>query len=1756
MLQLDEALTCGEVDKLKKIISSVQEKADMYKHQQTDIIMSDDDIIFKYQNAFKALKKRSVDTPRYICISCERLCYKTNISKVNNKIQTRRNNPIWNDLMAYIEKEKINSEYICRYCDKKFRSGLLPPYYILNNLLANNVPECISSLNEFEKILIQRAKAFQTVVKMGTVFHEVIPERQKIQKVKDSTFYLPLPLEKTFNKLCAKTDPINLNSELCILVRNIPTKSKVIWEDLVNLRKIYQASKWLTERNFLYSGIVLPDTHNQLNLGNFNNMTVTVTTNNILYIHYMKKKENKTATALYQMLKIQNVPLDNREKNLDLMCFPDLYPFGKNGQYDEERPIKLQKHEYIKCRLTSKYPQFRLNQQYLFYLLHRANIRQLNRGIYHKMNIIDSRSRYTAVEYLEAMSKELLKSNLNAIFSALRNTEQYWRRPRSDLDCMTRHYGPATWFLTLSPSEWLWDDLGEYIREVNGWQDCSLSTSVLVAKDPISTSRFLDNKFRAMIDFICSKDFPIGEVTHYFWRREYQSRGIQHFHLLIWIKNAPIFGESSVEVSKFILQYISCKKPDENIAPLLYSRVDKHQQHRHNDYCLRSKKVGRKVVRRCRFGFPRPVTKILYMRNVATAIAGRKQLKHKSRLYDLPRTKDEVDINDYNPVLLTAWERNMDIQFIGEKSTLLTWYITKYVNKAGKSELSDFNLENCKNNKSKSLASVLWNYSLRFLTNRECGALEAADTLLSIPLYGTDCNTTIKWLNVNRIRQKKLKSRKEIEALDEESTDLFCSALVDDYYPNRVEELESVSLYEFAQWYDVTTTEPKNNLIEYYKIDSSHFLKRRQRACLINHYKYNVETQPEDYFFSLLLMFKPWRNLNNLKDNFDTYAEAFEKAKLHLTEALQYHEKVQELQKAFENAKQLVQQTDEELQQKNVSQDDPDNPIGIQNIEVGEAMQDFKNLGEKTDKNIDVSDMIAKLNADQLRVFDRVTDTVRSNASILRLYVSGEGESGKSFLIKTIKCWIKQNLNKDTALTAPTGIAAFNIDGLTVHRLLQLPVERGQTPKYKPLSTHVLKVLRTELKNVVLFIINEVSMISNLTLWYIHLRLTEIFDTNDIEDGWFGKKHILLFDDLLQLPPVREDYIFMQLSNDKFNKCVGSLTAINLWTMLFHYDELIINMRQQEDDTYRQLLSRIRIGSLTKFDYAVLKNKKISFKGNSLESRLKELCDYINNCSSNIVCLLPTRHMCDTLNKAMLSCTDSKEILLIAKDAIDCTSYLKKKVLKVLSNNDDDSSKTAGLSKEIVIKIGAKVMIRRNIDATLGLVNGTIATVVSIVRDISTDCVEKIKLLLPSGLEYLIKRVNVKFEVVDKAFVVRKQFPLCLSYGITIHKSQGLSLQSAVIDIGNCIFNCGQTYVALSRVTSLKGLHLINFDPSAVTADEKAINEYNRLRYKYKPDVEIISIQRERHSKVKDIPWVLSKLVEAFQENGQQNQMLQINTTWVLRGFQNTNNVSCYANTVVQCLLHLNAIRKQLLNCDKSNILRMLMHRYEYRMSNLNTYDVRQDLGESFSMNEKLDALKFLTILCTRYECIRESVEHEVTSSTRCVICQYTKTICSNNLFISIPINNLKKKSYNLKELLDVTFAHWNQSETGSCENCTGNNILFKNELTLTKDIIIIHVALFSQKEDKVIKTKRNFNISSIPTTKVLVAGQSYKVINGIFYNGLSIDKGHYTNICREESSNSWIKIDDTQMRKRQWPKGAKDLYILFLQKIDRNKYI
>ena len=121
------------------------------------------------------------------------------------------------------------------------------------------------------------------------------------------------------------------------------------------------------------------------------------------------------------------------------------------------------------------------------------------------------------------------------------------------------------------------------------------------------------------------------------------------------------------------------------------------------------------------------------------------------------------------------------------------------------------------------------------------------------------------------------------------------------------------------------------------------------------------------------------------------------------------------------------------------------------------AMEEFNDVFKKPDTN-NVETMIKQLNVDQMEVFKKVTCAIQvqvngtTASTAIRLFVSGCGGTGKSFLIKTIREWVLTATDKGVAVLAPTGIAAVNVNGMTIHRPLMLPVEHGKTPKYRPLS--------------------------------------------------------------------------------------------------------------------------------------------------------------------------------------------------------------------------------------------------------------------------------------------------------------------------------------------------------------------------------------------------------------------------------------------------------------------------------------------------------------------------------------------------------------------------------------------------------------------------------------------------------------------------------------------------------------------------------
>ena len=181
------------------------------------------------------------------------------------------------------------------------------------------------------------------------------------------------------------------------------------------------------------------------------------------------------------------------------------------------------------------------------------------------------------------------------------------------------------------------------------------------------------------------------------------------------------------------------------------------------------------------------------------------------------------------------------------------------------------------------------------------------------------------------------------------------------------------------------------------------------------------------------------------------------------------------------------------------------------------------------------------------------------------MFITGGAGTGKSHVISVIKEHLERahiGAGNACVLMVPTGVAAFNIGGLTIHRALNLPVEHGNSTTYRNLGAEKLKELRQSWKYVNTIIIDEISMVSYKTMSFIHKRLTEIKGTDDTE-VLFGGLNVIAVGDFFQLPPVRDKFVF----EDGRGYHQGST---HVWTNEFKLIELTQNMRQRGDTEYSQ----------------------------------------------------------------------------------------------------------------------------------------------------------------------------------------------------------------------------------------------------------------------------------------------------------------------------------------------------------------------------------------------------------------------------------------------------------------------------------------------------------------------------------------------------------------------------------------------------------
>ncbi|KAG5338559.1 PIF1 helicase, partial [Acromyrmex heyeri] len=263
-------------------------------------------------------------------------------------------------------------------------------------------------------------------------------------------------------------------------------------------------------------------------------------------------------------------------------------------------------------------------------------------------------------------------------------------------------------------------------------------------------------------------------------------------------------------------------------------------------------------------------------------------------------------------------------------------------------------------------------------------------------------------------------------------------------------------------------------------------------------------------------------------------------------------------------------------------------------------------------------------------------------------------------------------------------------------------------------------------------------------------------------------------------------------------------------------------------------------------------------------------------------------HLSDMVLKTELFIID--EVKLVAASPCKRTMFFMKRTMF-----DDQILETAGIERVIAIKIGAKVMIRRNIDVTLGLVNGTIGNVVAVNRS-----------------SYFGKQRNHNNE---------KQFPLFLSYGITIHKSKGITYKNTMMDPRMSVFS-DQAYVGLSRmklhlINTLEGLHLINFNQAFVKANSEAIVEYNRLRSVFKAQLPQIHSSEKKAVIIHD--YRCTELWDIICDEPEST---------VFVNYCNDDHVSCYANVILQCAFHCVRIRQQIL---KNKVASSIVMRLQIR---------------------------------------------------------------------------------------------------------------------------------------------------------------------------------------------------------------------------------
>lgn len=816
-------------------------------------------------------------------------------------------------------------------------------------------------------------------------------------------------------------------------------------------------------------------------------------------------------------------------------------------------------------------------------------------------------------------------------------------------------------------------------------------------------------------------------------------------------------------------------------------------------------------------------------------------------------------------------------------------YVVSYISKAqrGMSELLRKACEEAREG-NLGIKQQVRDIGNKFLNSVEISAQEAVYIVLQLPMRRSSREAIFINTGLPDERVCLLKSFDDIQQLEDDSEDIESGGLIK-RYTQRPSCLENVTLADWAAWYDNTksnlqhlqkckTTDVDGLPLEIFDEDNNEDdinanlntndnalttnkkqkqTQKRSKARVIRSVWFNKESHPEKHYRELLMLFTAWRNENtDLLKDCETYMEQCQILKEQINDQLaQYAPCGEQLDQALGDI-QTVEYNDDmwdsvapntqHIEQIHLEETHCEHACNTDEVSNYDLFEDLgiPSSSVNHEQNIPYDEMpdeeyrqtIRSLNIEQLKFFYHVLHLVKTSNEPFYCFLSGGAGVGKSHLTKALFQAVYKYLNTRAGdnfheikaiLVAPTGKAAYNIRGSTIHSALAVPANQS-LKIYKKLDASRLNSLRCKFAGLKIIFIDEVSMVGNsMFSIQINKRLQDIRGTtND-----FGGVSIIAIGDLFQLQPVFDGYVFEDLGTD-----YASL-ATNLWQKHFQMFELHEIMRQRESRQFAEILNRLREGIHTNNDLNILRTRMIENSDPNYPRHAPHL--FIQN------------NRVDDFNWTIFNSAAGRKYTVKAVDSVigAQSDELKQRLLRQVP---DDSRKTMQLATRLQIAENERTELSQNIRLDDGLTNGA-GNVVRLVNLLSSQRPEGIiwvefdhpevgqKMRRENRHLYTgdiqpswtpIKPVCATFYVGrgKAAQIVRKQFPLRPSAGKTIHRSQGDTETEVVVDLASKRAIPHVHYVALSRVTTIEGLHIKNLNEQKITVSNKVKNEMNRLR--------------------------------------------------------------------------------------------------------------------------------------------------------------------------------------------------------------------------------------------------------------------------------------------------------------------------------------